>query len=68
MSIKLKPWHQYRIEESGYAFNEIDHIFQHCFKLSKRLRRFLLLKAFFGGIKWRALIEGWRGVYGSCSE
>ena len=68
--MKLKPWYQYRIEEGGYTFEEMDHLFMLCFKLSKRLRRFLALKICSDGIIWRTPVEvkEWRGIYGCCSE
>ena len=66
----MKPWYQYRIEEMGIDEEGLQVAFIGCWVLAYRLRRFLFLKAHFGGILWQ--FSGgwtdWKGVYGSAEE
>ena len=65
----VKPWYQYRCEESGFGGAGLNLILlpDTNRNLSARLLRFLFYKVFHGGIHWQfsAGWSDWRAFYGS---
>lgn len=61
----MKSWYQFRVEEMDSTADPIDCILSS--GISGRLRRLLLKRLFFGGLRWQYAMgySEWRGVYGS---